>query len=50
VTLGLALDADGFPKRSDIFDGNVSEAGTLEGMIMRGDSIIEGMLATKSYG
>ena len=33
VTLGLVLDADGFPKRSDIFDGNVSEAGTLEGMI-----------------
>src|SRR4030066_1288267 len=32
-TLGLVLDADGFPKRSDIFDGNVSEAGTLEGMI-----------------
>ena len=33
VTLGLVLDDDGFPKRSDIFDGNVSEAGTLEGMI-----------------
>jgi transposase len=33
VTLGLVLDADGFPKRSDIFDGNVSEPGTLEGMI-----------------
>lgn len=33
VTLGLVLDADGFPKRSDIFAGNVSEAGTLEGMI-----------------
>ena len=33
VTLGLVLDADGFPKRSDIFDGNVSEAGTLERMI-----------------
>ena len=33
VTLGLVLDADGFPKRSDIFAGNVSEPGTLEGMI-----------------
>lgn len=33
VTLGLAMDADGFPKRSDVFDGNVSEPGTLEGMI-----------------
>jgi len=33
VTLGLTVDADGFPKRSDVFDGNVSEPGTLEGMI-----------------
>jgi hypothetical protein len=33
VTLGLVLDAEGFPKRSDTFDGNVSEPGTLEGMI-----------------
>jgi len=29
----LVLDADGFPKRSDVFDGNVSEPGTLERMI-----------------
>lgn len=35
VTLGLVLDADGFPKRSDTFDGNVSEPGTLSGMIHR---------------
>ena len=33
VTLGLALDADGFPKKSDVFDGNVSEPATLRGMI-----------------
>src|SRR3989339_426840 len=33
VTLGLVLDADGFPKRSDVFDGNVSEPGTLKGTI-----------------
>jgi len=33
VTLGLAVDADGFPKRSDVFEGNVSEPGTLAGMI-----------------
>jgi transposase len=33
VTLGLAVDADGFPKRSDVFGGNVSEPGTLAGMI-----------------
>jgi len=33
VTLGLVLDADGFPKRSNVFDGNVSEPKTLENMI-----------------
>jgi len=33
VTLGLVLDMQGFPKRSRIFDGNVSEPGTLETMI-----------------
>ena len=29
VTLGLALDISGFPKRSRLFEGNVSEASTL---------------------
>lgn len=33
VTLGLVLDADGFPKRSHVFTGNVSEPKTLETMI-----------------
>jgi transposase len=33
VTLGLVLDADGFPKRTEVFPGNVSEPGTLEKMI-----------------
>jgi len=33
VTLGLVLDMHGFPKRSRIFEGNVSEPGTLETMI-----------------
>lgn len=33
VTLGLVLDADGFPKRTEVFEGNVSEVGTLAGMI-----------------
>ena len=30
VTLGLALDASGFVRHSETFEGNVSEAGTLE--------------------
>ena len=33
VTLGLVLDTDGFPKKSQIFEGNVSEPKTLETMI-----------------
>jgi transposase len=33
VTLGLVLDMHGFPKKSRIFEGNVSEPKTLERMI-----------------
>ena len=35
VTLGLVLDASGFPKRSEVFAGNVSEPKTLEKMLQR---------------
>lgn len=34
VTLGLVLDGDGFPKRSRVFEGNVSEGKTLEEMLL----------------
>jgi transposase len=33
VTLGLVLDRDGFPKRSEIFAGNAGEAATLAQML-----------------
>jgi transposase len=33
VTLALTVDADGFPKQSKILEGNVSEPGTLEGIL-----------------
>lgn len=33
VTLGMVLDSSGFPKKSTIYPGNVSEAGTLEEML-----------------
>jgi len=33
VTLALVLDSSGFPKRSHVFEGNVSEASTLAEMI-----------------
>lgn len=33
VSLGLVLDGSGFPKKSDVFPGNISEPGTLESML-----------------
>ncbi len=33
VTLALVLDGSGFPKKSKIFKGNISEGSTLEGML-----------------
>ena len=33
VTLGLVIDGDGFPKRSEVFAGQVSEHQTLESMV-----------------
>ena len=33
VTLGLVIDNDGFPKRTEVFPGNISEPGTLEGVV-----------------
>lgn len=35
VAVGVVLDAEGFPKHSEIFDGNVNERATLEEMILR---------------
>ena len=34
VTLGLVLDGSGFVRRSRVFDGNVAEAKTLQGMLI----------------
>jgi transposase len=35
VTLARVLDSSGFPKRSEVFEGNVSEPKTLERMLQR---------------
>lgn len=35
VTLGLTLDNSGFPQKSEIFPGNISEPGTLSIMLMK---------------
>ncbi len=37
VTLGLVMDEDGFPKQSHLFEGNVSEVGTLDSVLDRLD-------------
>ena len=47
VTLGLVLDSDGFPKRSRVFEGNVSEGKTLEKMLLgleKGPSLIKPLI------
>jgi transposase len=47
VTLGLVLDGDGFPKRSRVFEGNVSEGKTLEKMVLglqKGSSLIKPLI------
>ena len=47
VTLGLVLDMQGFPKRSRIFEGNISEPSTLEKMInglSDGDNLQQSLL------
>jgi len=38
VTLGLVLDSSGFPKRSHVYEGNVSEPATLSEMILKLES------------
>jgi len=38
ITLGLVIDEKGFPKKSEIFEGGVSESGTLLEMVEKLDS------------
>ena len=40
VSLGLVIDSSGFPKKSEIFPGNVSEPGTLESMLKTLDATV----------
>ncbi len=47
VTLALVLDSSGFPKRSRVFEGNVSEALTLAKMIQELQSTTEGSVLQK---
>ena len=53
ISLGLLLDSSGFPKKSKILPGNISEPGTLKGMLADLDSssgttvIMDAGIATK---
>ncbi len=52
VTLGMVLDVSGFPKRTQVFEGNVSEAGTLKSMLeglkaTTGDAVASPLLSSK---
>ncbi|MBW6512766.1 MAG: IS1634 family transposase [Desulfuromonadaceae bacterium] len=49
VTLGLVLDGSGFVRRSQMFEGNVSEGKTLEGML-RGLDTPPGALVVMDAG
>jgi transposase len=44
LTLGLVLDGSGFVRRSEVFAGNVSEAGTLEKMLKDLDAPAEALV------
>ena len=48
VTLALTIDEEGFPKQSRVLEGNISEPGTLEGMLEDLSGSIEGFAPEKT--
>lgn len=48
VTLALTVDGEGFPKRSRVLEGNVSEPGTLASMLDELSRSMDGMNAQKT--
>ncbi len=42
ITLALTLDGQGFPKQSKVYEGNISEPGTLETMLDELSSVVDG--------
>jgi len=41
VTLGLLMDSDGFPKKSEVLEGNISEPGTLQKILPKISTAVE---------
>lgn len=48
ITLALTLDAQGFPKQSKIYEGNISEPGTLEKMLDELSNVVDGFNCQKT--
>jgi hypothetical protein len=48
ITLALTLDAQGFPKQSRVYEGNISEPGTLEKMLDELSNVVDGFNRQKT--
>ena len=48
ATLALTLDAQGFPKQSKVYEGNISEPGTLEKMLDELSNVVDGFNPQKT--
>jgi hypothetical protein len=48
ITLALTLDAQGFPKQSKVYEGNISEPGTLEKMLDELSNVVDGFNSQKT--
>jgi hypothetical protein len=48
VTLALTLDDQGFPKQSKVYEGNISEPGTLEKMLDELSNVVDGFNPQKT--
>lgn len=48
ITLALTLDGQGFPKQSKVYEGNISEPGTLEKMLDELSNAVDGFNCQKT--
>jgi len=48
ITLALTLDTQGFPKQSKVYEGNISEPGTLEKMLDELSNVVDGFNPQKT--
>lgn len=48
ITLALTVDGQGFPKQSKVYEGNISEPGTLEKMLDELSNVVDGFNSQKT--